>query len=74
MYPVSLPLAADQLIVGRFLWAQKPFFIFYTNAQGLHFHTVNLHFYGDEPILYARESSVDFALDTFLKCIYHYEG
>lgn len=28
-------------------------------------HTVNLHFYGDEPILYARESSVDFAQDTF---------
>lgn len=60
-------VAWDQLIVGRAPWGsvRRLFFIFYTNAQGLCLHTVNLHFYGDEPILYARESSMDFAQATF---------
>ena len=63
-------MATDQLIVGRVPWGSVKrlfFFTFYTNAQGLHLHTVNLHFYGDEPVLYARGMSVDFAQDTFFK-------
>lgn len=70
MYPVPLLWLHISSLSVELLGAQlKPFLIFYTNAQGLRLHTVNLHFYGDEPILYARELSVDFAQDTFFKCI-----
>lgn len=68
MYPVPLLWLQISSLLVELLRAQLEdffFFIFYTNAQGLCLHTVNLHFYGDEPILYARDSSVDFAQDTF---------
>lgn len=67
MYPVSLLWLQINSLLVELLGAQLEdiFFIFFTNAQGLHLHTVNLHFYGAEPILYARETSVDFAQDTF---------
>lgn len=67
MYPVSLLWLQINSLLVELLGAQLEdiFFIFYTNAQGLRLHTVNLHFYGAEPILYARETSVDFAQDTF---------
>lgn len=75
MYPVPLLQLQISSLWIEFLGAQlEAFLIFYTNTQGLHLHTVNLHFYGDEPILYARELSVDFAQDTFLECIKHNEG
>lgn len=67
MYPVPLLwLQISSLLVGLLGARLEDFFLFfYTNAQGLRLHTVNLHFYGAEPILYARETSVDFAQDTF---------
>lgn len=70
MYPVPFLWLQTSSLWVEFLGAQLKgffFFTFYTNAQGLHLHTVNLHFYGDEPVLYAREMSVDFAQDTFFK-------
>lgn len=69
-YPVPLLEPQSSSLWIEFLGARlEAFLILYTNTQGLHLHTVNLHFYGDEPILYARELSVDFAQDTFLECI-----
>ena len=65
MYPVPLLWLQISSLSAELLRAQKPFLIFYTNAQERRLHTVNLHFYGDEPILYARELSMDFAEDTF---------
>lgn len=67
MYPVPLLWLQISSLSVELLGArlEDSFFIFYTNAQGLRLHTVNLHFYGTEPILYAREMSVDFAQDTF---------